>query len=248
MQDAGMTESSVDLSVVVPCYNEEENIGPLVRELVEVLTPLGKSFEILFVDDCSTDRTVARVWEIRAEFPAVRLVRHTNNWGQSAAISTGFQMARGAILVTLDADLQNDPHDIPILLEYLSNADLVCGIRARRKDPWIRRLSSRIGNAFRNLITGDSIVDTGCSLRVLKREVVHELPRFNGLHRFLPTLARFQGFRVVEVPVNHRPRQFGKSKYGIGNRLWRGILDCLAVRWFKYRLFSSERTQKSHEE
>ncbi|MFH1737762.1 MAG: glycosyltransferase family 2 protein [bacterium] len=231
----------IELTVVVPCYNEENNIVPLVEELTGVLEGLGRRYEILYVDDCSTDSSVARIENLQARRPKVRFVRHRINSGESAAEATGFRNARGSVIITIDADLQNDPADIPHLLESLSEADVVCGIRRRREDDWVKRISSKIANAFRNTITGDQVADAGCTFRALKKEAVMELPIFNGLHRFLPTLARYQGFVVTEILVNHRPRQSGESKYGVGNRLWRGILDCLVMRWFKRRCVSARR-------
>jgi glycosyltransferase involved in cell wall biosynthesis len=238
-----MTEE-IELSVVVPCYNEENNIAPLVEELTEVLEGLGLAYEILYVDDCSTDSSVAQIRKAQARRPSVRLIRHRINSGESAAELTGFRRARGSVIVTIDADLQNDPRDIPSLLEHLSQADVVCGVRRRREDDWMKRLSSKIANAFRNVITGDRVTDAGCTFRALKKEVAIEMPSFNGLHRFLPTLARYQGFVVTEAPVGHRPRRSGQSKYGIRNRLWRGILDCLVMRWFKRRCVCGRRVME----
>jgi len=167
----------------------------------------------------------------------VRLLRHAGRCGQSAALATGLRAARGAVVLTLDADGQNDPADLPRLIEALAGgADAACGVRARRHDTWVRRASSRIGNGFRDVVTGVRVRDAGCALRALRRECLAELPVFDGLHRFIPTLLRLQGFHVVQVPVGHRPRRAGVSKYGIGNRLLRGIVDCLAMRWFARRL------------
>lgn len=234
-------QSTIEYSIILPCFNEEGALPPLVAEVGSVFRGLGQPFEIVVVDDFSTDGTAAVAAALRAEHTTVRLVRHLRNCGQSAAVATGFRAARGRVLVTLDADGQNDPHDLPRLIERLQDSDVVIGVRARRHDSWVRKMSSRIGNGFRNLVTGDRVRDAGCALRVLKREVARELPVFNGLHRFLPTLARYQGFRVDEVEVNHRPRTSGVSKYGIGNRAFRGIYDCFAMRWWRARAVPARR-------
>jgi len=239
----GPTESEApELSVVIPVYNEEENLRPLIEELGGVLEELGRRFEVICVDDCSTDRSAAVLEELRRTRPWLKLVRHTANSGESAAQATGFHHARGGVVVTMDADLQHDPHDIPRLLDALTEGvAAACGVRQKREDNWVRRLSSRIANGFRNLVTGDRISDAGCTFRAIRRDALREVPIFNGMHRFLPTILRFQGFRVVELPVSHRPRVRGQSKYGIGNRAWRGILDCLAMRWYRRRCVPAQR-------
>lgn len=234
-------QSAIEYSIILPCFNEEGALPPLVAEVDGVFRALGKPFEVVVVDDCSTDGTARVAGELSRQNPAVRLVRHLRNCGQSAAVATGFRAARGRVLVTLDADGQNDPHDLPRLIERLTDVDVVIGVRARRHDSWVRKVSSRIGNGFRNLVTGDQVRDAGCALRVLTSDVARELPVFNGLHRFLPTLARYQGFAVAEVEVNHRPRTSGVSKYGIGNRAFRGIYDCFAMRWWRARAVPARR-------
>lgn len=234
-------QPTVDYSIILPCFNEEGALPPLVAEVDAVFSGLGRPFEIVVVDDFSTDGTARVADGLARANAAVRLVRHVRNCGQSAAVATGFRSARGRVLITLDADGQNDPNDLPRLIERLADHDVVIGVRARRHDSWVRKMSSRIGNGFRNLVTGDKVRDAGCALRVLKREVARELPVFNGLHRFLPTLARYQGFTVAEVDVNHRPRTSGVSKYGIGNRAFRGIYDCFAMRWWRARAVPARR-------
>jgi len=235
-----------DLSVVIPVFNEEENLAPLIEELEGVLEELGRRFEVICVDDSSTDRSAAVLEELRRTRPWLKLVRHTINSGESAAQATGFHHARGRIVITMDADLQHDPRDIPRLLDALvGDVAAVCGVRRRREDNWVRRLSSRIANGFRNLVTGDRISDAGCTLRAIRREALRELPVFNGLHRFLPTILRLQGYRVEEIPINHRPRMKGESKYGIGNRAWRGLVDCFAMRWFRRRCVPAQRWESS---
>ncbi len=224
-----------DLSLVVPVYNEEENLAPLAAEIASALLPSGHTYELLLVDDGSTDASPQAMAELAAADPRIRVIRLRQNSGQSAALDAGFRFARGRIVVTLDADLQNDPADIPRMLAELSRADVVCGIRANRRDTWVRRISSRIANAVRNRLTHEQVTDVGCTLRVCRRELLSNLPMFTGLHRFLPTLLKMQGGRVVEIPVNHRPRLHGVAKYGIGNRLWRALADLFAVRWMQKR-------------
>jgi dolichol-phosphate mannosyltransferase len=221
--------------MVLPCFNEQDNLIELVDELLAVLLRLGRPFEIVCIDDGSTDGTAVVLAELARRHPELRLLRHVRNCGQSAALATGFACARGSILITMDSDRQNDPADIPLLLEALEGADAVCGVRLNRQDPWVRRVSSRIGNDFRNAVTGVLVADAGCSLRALRRDAAAELPVFDGMHRFLTTLLKLQGFTVREIGVRHRPRSAGVSKYGIRNRLFRGLLDCFAMCWFRRR-------------
>jgi glycosyltransferase involved in cell wall biosynthesis len=168
--------------------------------------------------------------------------RHNLNCGESAAEATGFAHARGEWIITIDADQQNDPADIPSLLEASKNVDAVCGVRTKREDDFVKRISSRIANGFRNWVTGDVIADAGCTFRALRKEALREIPVFNGMHRFLPTLLRLQGFTVIEIPVNHRPRTRGESKYGIGNRMFRGLIDCFAIHWWRKRCLPTNRS------
>lgn len=224
-----------DLSLVVPVFNEEENLPPLAAEIRTALDAEGISYEVLFVDDGSTDASPAVLRALAAADPRLRVVRLGRNAGQSAALEAGFRHARGAVVVTLDADLQNDPADIPRLLAALPGWDLVTGVRVRRQDDWVRRMSSRIANGVRNRVTHESITDVGCTLKAFRAEYLRGLPMFAGMHRFLPTLVRLQGGRVTEMPVNHRPRLHGLPKYGIGNRLWRTLADLFAVRWMQKR-------------
>lgn len=236
---------SVEVSVVVPVFNEEENIGPLVDELQTVLDKVGRTYEILLIDDCSSDESFPVMKKLRQTRPFLRILRHRVNAGQSAGQATGFAYAGGEIIITMDADQQNDPADIPALLDSLrGEVAAVCGVRRKRMDSLVKRYSSKIANAYRNFITGDSITDAGCTYRAIRRDALREIPVFNGMHRFLPTLLRLQGYRVVEIPVNHRPRTRGYTKYGIGNRLWRGILDCFAMRWLKKRAVPGNRVEK----
>jgi len=224
-----------EISLVIPVYNEEENLPVLAAEIRAALEPLGLAWEVIYVDDGSTDGSPQVLAGLAREDPRTRVVRQRRNSGQSAAFDAGFRHARGGIVVTLDADLQNDPADIPRLLERLDGFDVVNGVRARRQDNWVRRVSSKLANGVRNRVTRESVTDVGCTLRAVRTEYLRRIPVFNGMHRFLPTLLRMEGARVTEVPVNHRPRLHGQPKYGIHNRLWRGIADLYGVRWLQTR-------------
>ena len=226
-----------DLSVVFPVYNEEENLPILLREISDALTADGLTFEIVAVDDGSTDQSLEVLKSSRKTYPMLRILSLNQNSGQTAALDAAWRAARGRILVSLDADLQNDPADIPRMLRVLRDqgADMVIGVRVNRMDSAWKRLQSRIGNGVRDWITGDHITDTGCSLKLVKAECTANVKLFNGMHRFLPTLIRLEGFTVVETGVNHRARRFGQSKYSAWNRAFRGLADCFAVRWMSRR-------------
>ena len=224
------TPSSPEISVVVPLFNEQENVPILQSELRAALS--GFDHEIVFVDDGSVDRTVEQI----ETAPNIRVIRFEKNTGQSAAIYAGLQAARGATAVLIDGDLQNDPADIPRLLaEIARGADVVCGYRVKRKDTVLKRLTSRIANAVRSRFTKDGVRDTGCTLKAMRRECVSALVPFKGMHRFIPALIKGAGYRLVEIPVNHRPRRFGESKYGLGNRALRATIDMFGVRWLLAR-------------
>ena len=225
-----------ELSVVVPAYNERENLVPLFAELRQALAAVGLSYEIVAVDDGSRDGTAEwLVREGRRDASVVPVLLAANR-GQSAALAAGLRRARGAVIVTLDADLQNDPADLPRLLAALEGADVVSGVRQERQDDWRRRLSSRIANAVRRRVLGDTITDIGCSFKAYRREALNGVPLFVGAHRFLPALCLFRGARVTEVPLAHRPRRHGVSKYGVANRLGRGLYDLIGVRWLRSRM------------
>jgi len=232
----------VDLAVVIPVYNEEENLPHLWPELRSVLEPLGLTFEVVFVDDGSRDRSAELIRGFRDVDPRVRLVRLKANAGETAATDAGFKAARGRWVVTMDADLQNDPHDIPTLLSHLDRWDAVTGWRVNRGegDSLVRRISSRVANRTRNLISDESIQDSGCTFRAFRRECLRSLVLYRGFHRFIPTLLKMRGYRVIEVPVRNRPRRFGQSKYGVLNRLFVTTADLLVVRWMKNRLLRYE--------
>ncbi len=231
-----------DLSVVFPVYNEEENVPLLLSEIAAALYGRGWSYEIVAVDDGSTDRSLEMLRSLRAEYPTLRVLALEKNSGQTAALDAAWRGAEGRLVVSLDADLQNDPADIPAMMQKLeqAKADMVIGVRVNRRDTWSRKMQSRIGNGVRNMITGDQITDTGCSLKLVKKEAVDRVRLFTGMHRFLPTLVRYAGYKVIEMPVNHRPRQFGVSKYGAMNRAFRGLADCFAVRWMGKRMLNYE--------
>jgi dolichol-phosphate mannosyltransferase len=225
-----MSAGSPAVSVVVPLFNEEENVPLLQAELAAALS--GIDYEIIFVDDGSVDRTVERI----APDPRLRVVRFERNAGQSAAMYAGLNSARGDVAVLIDGDLQNDPADIPKLLAGIEGgADLVCGYRAQRKDTIVKRISSRVANFVRSRFTKDGVRDTGCTLKAMKRECIGALLPFKGMHRFIPALVKGAGYRLVEMPVNHRPRKFGQSKYGLGNRAFRATMDMFGVRWLLSR-------------
>lgn len=229
---------SLDLSAVVPVHNELESLEPLMDELRAVMDASGRTWEIVLVDDASDDGSGERIRAAACRDPRVRAVLLPKRGGQSAALVAGLARARGRVIVTLDADLQNDPADLPKLLRALETADVVSGIRVQRHDTAVRRLSSSVANTVRRGVIGDSITDIGCSFKAYRREALVGLPAFAGVHRFLPALCQFRGARIVEVPVAHRARRYGVSKYGVSDRLWRGLHDLAGVRWLKSRLIA----------
>ncbi len=208
---------------------------PMAREVSEAMKGVGRPYELVFVDDASTDGTWRKIEEAQKSFPHVRGLRHARNAGQSAALWTGISATSSPILATLDGDLQNDPADIPRLLPYIEQADFVCGVRAKRHDSFVRRTSSKIARWARKSALKVDFSDTGCAMRVFKRSALNGVFPFNGFHRFLPVLVHSAGASTREVPVNHRPRVAGVSKYGIWNRLGRGIYDLIALNWFQKR-------------
>lgn len=239
---------AVLLSVVVPVHNEAENLTPLIDEIRRSLT--GRfSYEIVYVDDGSTDDTATRLRALRQDVPELVVLRHRRSCGQSAAIHSGVHHARGRYVATLDGDGQNDPADIPRLLDALCAAPagelrMVVGQRARRHDSAVRRFSSRVANGVRGALLEDRTPDTGCGLKVFPRALFLEFPFFDHMHRFLPALALRQGGEVLSVPVNHRPRERGRSHYNISNRLWVGIVDLFGVLWLVRRMKHPERVEE----
>lgn len=240
------------ISVVIPIKDERDNLLALTDQLIKVLQGREESknapFEIIYVDDGSTDGSSEILDRLASEHRAVTVLHFDRNYGQSAGFDAGFKRSSGALVVTMDGDLQNDPEDIGLLLSYANDYDLVCGWRTERHDTVMRKISSRVANVVRNAVTGDRVHDTGCSLKIFRRRVIDRLPLFNGMHRFFPALALMHGFTVTEVPVRHHPRRHGISKYGVGNRLFKGLYDLMAVRWMhsrvlRYRLKDGQRRE-----
>jgi dolichol-phosphate mannosyltransferase len=227
----------VELSLVVPVYNERDNLPLLVEEIGRALAGRGGRYEIVAVDDGSTDGSLDVLKALKGAHPELHILALAAHAGQTAAFAAGFGAARGNVVVTLDADLQNDPADIPALVAELeaSGAAAVAGYRVERRDTAWKRLQSRIANGVRNRLNRETIRDTGCSLKAFRADALRALPLFNGMHRFLPTLVRMHGGRVTEAPVGHRPRRFGRTKYGMWNRVFRAFVDALAVRWMQRR-------------
>jgi glycosyltransferase involved in cell wall biosynthesis len=243
------------ISVVIPIKDERDNLLALTDQLIKVLQGREESknapFEIIYIDDGSTDGSSEILDRLASEHRAVTVLHFDRNYGQSAGFDAGFKRSSGALVVTMDGDLQNDPEDIGLLLSYANDYDLVCGWRTERHDTVMRKISSRVANVVRNAVTGDRVRDTGCSLKIFRRRVIDRLPLFNGMHRFFPALALMHGFTVTEVPVRHHPRRHGISKYGVGNRLFKGLYDLMAVRWMhsrvlRYRLRSDKGSGSSH--
>jgi dolichol-phosphate mannosyltransferase len=237
---------TIQISAVLPVYDERENLPTLTAEIERVLTSLRVPFEIILVDDGSVDGSAEWIREASLGSPRVIGVLFERRAGQSAALVAGMKIARGDWIVTMDADGQNDPADLPLLLDKLQEADVVSGVRAERQDRWTRRISSRIANGVRRRVLGDTLTDIGCSLKVYRKSVLEGLPAFAGVHRFLPALCQFRGARVVELPVRHRPRLHGRSKYGVGNRLVRGIRDLFGVLWLRARLLNYRIREVTH--
>jgi glycosyltransferase involved in cell wall biosynthesis len=228
------------LSLVIPCYNEQDNLRPLVTAIRAAVEPLNLTYEIVITDDCSKDKSWEILKELAASDPRIRVQRFAFNCGESAASWAGLKAARGQYMFTLDADLQNDPKDLPGFLEALKQFDCVCGTRVETRgkgDNFIRIVSSRIANWVRNKLSGEQISDAGCTYRAFKRECIENLKFFKGMHRFLPTLFKIEGFTVTEISVTNNRRFAGQSHYGVWNRLFASFYDLLAVRWMKKRMF-----------
>lgn len=228
------TESqALDLTILIPVYDEEDNLEPLVEELVPVLEGLDKTYEILFVDDGSTDATYRRLRDLQSRRPQIRLVKLATHCGKTTALVAGWDRARGKIIVTMDGDFQNDPQDIRKLLEQIPPYDLAIGYRVRRHDTWFRRIQSLIANRVRSWVIHDGIHDSGCGFQAFRREALSGQKFFRGLHRFLPALFLIEGYKVTQVSVNHRPRLHGRGKFNMRNRVIRAFDDMMAVRWIR---------------
>jgi glycosyltransferase involved in cell wall biosynthesis len=226
----------VELSVIVPVFNEEENVNRLYEAILEAVRGKVEDYEIVMVNDGSTDGSALRMDALAAADGRVKVYHFERNCGQTSAIWAGLRKADGRYLAMIDADLQTDPADIFTLMPYMRDYDMANGMRTERRDTWLKRVSSRIANGFRNWITRDRIRDTGCPMKLLKKEVADSFYLYEGFHRFLPTLARMNGFRVIEVPVRHRPREYGSSKYGMFNRLFVSLMDAFVIGWLGRRV------------
>ncbi len=231
-----MTENVVELSIIAPAFNEVENVTPLVERIRDVFVPLGIVFECIIVDDASIDGTREKLLELARQYRWLRVISLKTNSGQTAAMDAGFRHARGRVWGTVDADMQNDPSEIPRLMAMLSpEVDMVNGWRQKRSDNVLRLIQTKIANGIRNRLSGEDIKDSACSLKVYKRECLAGLTLYKGMHRFFPTLVKMRGFKVIEVPVSHHPRAHGVTKYKFGSRVIRAFVDLLAVRWMKKR-------------
>lgn len=232
MPEIGGCTERLRFSIVVPFYNEDSNAAPLIREIRAVTATWSDPYEAILIDDGSTDYTAAAIRNELVRWSEARLLQLSENYGQAAALYLGMQAARGDYVILLDGDGQNDPHDIPHLLKALDEADLVVGVRSDRQDSPPRLIVSRIGNAVRSRLLGDGIKDSGCGLKAFRREVVNAFIPIRTLYSFMPALAISAGYKVTQLPVRHRPRKSGKSKYGIRVFAWRPIVDLLGVCWF----------------
>ncbi|PJD96283.1 MAG: glycosyltransferase [Parachlamydia sp.] len=222
-------------SVVIPLKDEEENVVPLIEELEAVMQDLNGSWELICVEDGSKDRTQAILKDLAKTKPFLRILIFSKNFGQSSAFDAGFKVARGEFIITLDGDRQNDPRDIPQLLKLAYDYDLVCGIRTKRKDNLVKRATSKIANWVRSRLCQDGVSDTGCSLKVYRSACLKHIKMFQGMHRFLPALFKIEGYRIAQIPVNHRERVKGETKYNFFNRSFNTVADMLAVRWMRQR-------------
>lgn len=225
----------LEISIVIPIFNEEENIPILSSAIHRAMVDVIESYECIFVDDGSIDESHKEMKKVCGKYNNFRIVRLIENYGQTAALDAGFKASRGKYIVMMDADLQNDPFDIPLLYTNIEGCDIVYGWRIERQDPFVKIVSSKVANYVRNKLSNDNIKDTGCSLKMFRRECLDKIKLYNGMHRFLPTLFKMEGFSVKEVKVKHHPRIHGKSKYNIRNRLFKSFIDLLAVRWMKER-------------
>jgi len=242
-----MLEEAPYLSLVIPAYNEQENVEELLGRVSAALTQVGKSFEVIIVDDGSTDETPRLLAAAMQRFPWLRVLRLERNSGQSAAFDAGFKAARGQVIATVDADLQNDPEEIPRLLPMLDGYDMISGWRQQRQDTPLRRMQSRIANRIRNWLSEETIEDSASSLKLYKRHCLEGIHLYKGMHRFMPTLVKMRGYTVREVPVKHSARFAGTAKYGLRNRAFRAFVDLMAVRWMKSRYLRYQVSEMTRE-
>lgn len=226
---------SLTYSIVIPMKNEEGNVCDLVHEVENVMIGLQKAWELICIDDGSTDETLPLLKKLAEERSYLKIISFDRNYGQSSAFDAGFRMAQGEFIITLDGDRQNDPADIPQLVDAISKYDLVCGIRKKRNDPWHKKITSYFANLVRSRVCQDGMKDTGCSLKIYRRECFKKIKLYNGMHRFLPALFKIEGYRIAQLPVNHRERTQGKTKYNFFNRSFNTIADLFAVRWMRKR-------------
>jgi len=240
MESLQNNPGGIELSVVIPVFNEEENIGPLCRELIPVLDSLGREYEVLIVDDGSTDGSVEKLLEQKAVFPGLKVIQMPSNRGQSASLAAGFRFAAGRLIVTMDGDLQTDPEDIPSLLRYAEEFSLVIGRRYPRRDPAWKNVQAKIARKVRAVVLKDDIRDIGSPLRVFRSSDLAGIPLFNGFHRFLPILLAAKGCTVKQVRVSHRPRRKGMTKYGMLDRVFRVFIDMWGVKWMIRRQIKRE--------
>ena len=226
---------TIEYSVIIPLKNEEENIVDLIQELEPVMQGLKKAWELICIEDGSTDKTLEILTQLLSQKPYLKLIVFKKNYGQSSAFDAGFKAAKGQYVITLDGDRQNDPKDIPRLLKAIQNHDLACGIRMNRKDPLSKKLISLVANKVRRFICDDGVSDTGCSLKVYRSSALKKIKMYQGMHRFLPALFKIEGLRIIEIPVNHRERVKGLTKYNFFNRSFNTLADLAAVRWMGKR-------------
>ncbi len=226
---------TVKYSIVIPMKDEEGNVQPLINEIEPVMNSMNAQWEMICIDDGSIDGTAEILHSFLSEKPYLKVISFDRNYGQSSAFDAGFQSARGEFIITLDGDRQNDPNDIPKMVETASEYDLVCGIRKKRRDKWLKRAISYWANAVRSRFCGDGVQDTGCSLKVYRKSCLNRIKMYHGMHRFLPALFKIEGFRVGQIPVNHRERDQGKTKYNFFNRSFNTVSDMFAVRWMRKR-------------
>ncbi len=242
MDPQNQSDHEIYVSAVAPAHNERDNLPQLLDEIAAALAKLEHNWEVIITDDASTDGTADVLQNLRKKHPQLRVLSMRHRSGQTAALDAALRHTRGIFVAMLDADLQNDPADIPRMLDLLQkqSCDFVNGWRANRRDPWIRLVSTRVANRVRNWLTHEQIHDSACGLKVFRRECIDRVKFFNGMHRFLPTLVKMEGYRVLEVPVNHRPRTAGKAKYGVLNRVFKALRDAFAVRWMQQRTIRYE--------